>query len=687
MVLLALAAALMGLSAPASAVTLVYDGFESGGLSGWTNSGVTMETAYVYAGSWATNFNSSDNMYRAINTTGYQNVVFTYVRKTRNYDTLIGVDHFKAYYTTNYGQTWVQLEDLTGNHDWTIKQWALPSAANNNSLFGIKFQVVAGSTDHAYVDEVSVTATAIPPPNPATLSVNVVGQGAYSVNPAGPYTVGQNVTITFSPSSGAETVTKPDVAPAAAGDPNAGWIFNHWTKSSTPVDTTVTPYDGLDNPAVITLSLPTNTVYAHFLNTGSTAHPTANQKSQLMDIARGTWSGWDSLTTTQKSQLQVKANHWNDIIQSNHVKWGQLCTVWFKDFERTNEHFYDYLGEGITWSGMYLAGLTLKHSQMPSDQPTLTQMNALLDAMDRNTVIQGAPGYVSRFSGPSSNAIYQAYYQSYGPGAYQGASPYTDYTWLAHPTRDSHTGLFVGLATVLQYCQDTTTVNKAKTIAERVVDRLILDSFWVRDIQGSIELPTANLTQLQKRVAYKANPTKYSSFYSDITGFSHLDMSIKTLYASDYWTAWMTWSQMWGIAMLEWDANRLATYKEDLRSGYGSVYTHMNNLYVTAATSFPSPNLEPWVYATHQGNLLAAADGAKWTWEVNLFDDPRFTDRDSEFVVEAALPNQRAQVDFSPHRSAATALGGYNYYAYSHTNVDLLWSYWAGRVSGAVPAP
>lgn len=518
------------------------------------------------------------------------------------------------------------------------------------------------------------------------VTVNVVGQGSYSIDPAGPYQTNDTITITFSPSAGQQMVTKPDVAPAAQGDPNAGWCFSHWTYSATPAESLGSPWNGLDNPATFTLTGDL-TLYAHFLNNGTTCHPTANQESQLMDIARNTWSGFDALTTNQASQMYVKAEGWNDIIRDKHIKWGQMSTMWFKDFERTMYHYYDFLGEGMAWSGMYLAALSLKHSQMPTDQQTITDMNTLLDAMDRNTVIQGAPGYVARYSGLTSDPIYQAYYQNYGPGSYTGSAPYTDYTWLAHPTRDTMTGICVGLAAVLQYCQDTATLNKAKTIAERVVDRMDADSFWVRDIQGSAELPNANLTQLVKRVGYKANPTKYSGYYGDITGFTHLSLSTKTLYASDYWTAWMGWTQMWAIATLEWDATRIANYKEDFQSAYASLYLHMNTLYAAATTSFPSPDLEPWVTATHQGNLLSAADGVKWTWEVDLHSDPRFTYRDSTYVNEAALPNQRYHVDFDPQRSAAVAQGGYNYYAYCHTNVDLIWAYWAGRVSGAIPAP
>lgn len=519
-----------------------------------------------------------------------------------------------------------------------------------------------------------------------TFTVNIVGQGTYELDPPPPYTETTTVTVTFFPSPGQQHVTKPDVPPAYSGSPYAGWCFSHWTWLATPASTLGVQFRGLDNPATFEVDQDL-TIYAHFLNNGTTCHPTANQEAQLMDIARGNWSGFDGLTAEQVAQMYVKAEGWNDVIRDKHLKWGQLVTGWFREFERETYQLYDYLGEGMTWSGMYLASLALKSNAMPGDQQTINDLNVLLDAMDRNTTIQGVDGYVSRFSGPTSDSTYQAYYLPYGPGYGSGVAPYENYTWLASPTRDSHTGLFVGLAAVLAHCQDASTVEKAKVIAERVVDRLIQDSFWIKDARGSEVSPLPNLTQLQKRVAYKANPTKYSVFQTDIGGFEDLSFSTTSLYASEYWENWLSWAQMWGIATLEENPSRLADYKEDFETAYQGVTTHMNTLYAAVTTSFASPTLGDIVFATHQGNLLCAPDGVKWTWEVDLTADPRFTVRDSTYVTEAALPHQRFHVDFSPQRSAAKAKGGFNHFAYCHTNFDLIWAYWTGRVSGAIPAP
>ena len=518
------------------------------------------------------------------------------------------------------------------------------------------------------------------------LTVNVIGQGLYELDPAGPYYDTQVVKVSFTPSGGHQFSTKPDAPPAQAGEELAGWAFDHWSFDPTTSFSISPTYPGLENPASITISGDT-TIYATFLDNGTTCHPTTAQEGQLMDMARATWSGWTASTDNQRAEMLNKAEDRLDDVRANYLPWGQLGSKWYQDFDRTTLHAYGGLGDSMAWSGVLLAALCLKHSLMPTDQQTLDDIDTLMDAIERNTQITGG-GWVARFSGSTSDPYYFNYYDPYGPGSYTGVAPWTDQTWLGGPSRDTHTGLFVGLGAVLQYSQDAALVARAQVVTERVVDQLIADIWFVKDGQGGIgEAPTANMMQLQKRVAYKANPVKYSSFAGDITGYTSLSFTRKALYDSDYWVSWMNWARMWMIATLETDPLRLADYKVDFRDEYNATYSHMNMFYTSISTSFDPGDLPAWAQAIHEGGLLCAPDGIQWAREIDNHADPRFTYQDADHTVEAALPHQRTHTDFDGQRSAARTAEGYNYLAFSHAGWEDVLYYWMGRASGAILAP
>ncbi len=735
---------------------LFFDGFESGGwtVGGWMTSGVTIEANYVYAGVYATNFNLTDSLIKPLDTTGFENITLSYYRRTRNFD-LTG-DNWYVEYTTNYGQSWTQLERVTNNQSYALKQYVLPSAAANNSLFGVRFRTSCGSSDHAYLDNVTITGTSMGVPrtltvnvagsgsvaqnpappyvngqtvtltaNPASgwvfsqwsgdltgtenpksilmdanktvtatfveapqvsLTVNIIGQGTYSVDPPGPWIAGTTVKVSFSPSTGNQFITKPDVPTVDTNDPNHGWAFDHWSYGAT------TPQFGnlaLANPATLTLNSNT-TIYATFLNNGTAAHLTATQESQLMDISRNIWSGWNEMTQTQANELFVKAELALAEYRNKTERYGQAASIWFTNFDRTEGgHVYDYCGEGMTWSGMHLAALAMKHAVMPSDQQTLDDIQRVLDAMDRNTTIAGN-GYCIRFSAPTNDPAWQWYYQADNGGAYTGQAPYTDYTYIATTTRDVHTGYFAGLAAVLTYCADVPALyGQAATIVERVVDRLILDSWRLKDGHCSLtcEFNNTILQQLQKRCAYKANPVKYASFATDIANYT-LDIGTqKTMFDSEYWVDWMNWGRAMGIIDLETNPTKRQQFMAHIKSKYDTVFTYQNVMNIAVANYYDPGTMPAWGHAQAQGLLLAYPDGIKWLRKVDLFQDNRFTTRDATYVNQAALPHQRVRADWDPQRSPAKAQGGELNYAYQYTNIDLYFAYWMLRLSGDIPAP
>lgn len=139
---------------PGGQTQLFSDGFESNNFTagGWTNSGCDIQTTYKYSGTYAVRFNSSDSLTKALSTAGYSSIQVKYVRYTRNCET---DDHFICEWYD--GSTWATLEDLTGSSSWTLKTWDLPSGANNNVNFQLRFKTTHnGSSDYAYLDDVQI---------------------------------------------------------------------------------------------------------------------------------------------------------------------------------------------------------------------------------------------------------------------------------------------------------------------------------------------------------------------------------------------------------------------------------------------------------------------------------------------------------------------------------------------------
>jgi hypothetical protein len=134
--------------------TLFYDGFESGNFSagGWQNSGCTIVTSPYYSGSRSAKLNGNDTLVKALSTAGYNNIQLSYVRRKNSYT----IESFVAYWSANGGSTWTSLENTTGSSGWGVKTFNLPSSANNNPNFQIKFRVYDPVIGAAYLDEVQI---------------------------------------------------------------------------------------------------------------------------------------------------------------------------------------------------------------------------------------------------------------------------------------------------------------------------------------------------------------------------------------------------------------------------------------------------------------------------------------------------------------------------------------------------
>ena len=515
----------------------------------------------------------------------------------------------------------------------------------------------------------------------------IQGKGVVIPNSPPPYYKGQNITLTFFPSGGAEFSTKPNVPVAAETDSLWGWVFDHWSYS----ESSIQEKSGLQNPFTITLNTDI-TLYVRFIKQGTHGHLSEKQEEQLWSLRKGMHQGWESSSQKQLEGLFEKAENYLLNFKKDNQRWGQPATVWWKDFGRKSPFGFDFLGEGTTWAGLVLQALALKHSEMPEDTTTIQDILTVLKALERNVKITGVPGRVARFSGPAQDEAYRWYYKNVKVGAHSGTDPWKGMIWLGKPTRDTHTGLFTGLSAVGYFCRDVPRLfQSAKEITEWVVDRLVLDKWKIKGLDDGYKMVNnSNLKQLQMRTAYFFNPEKYKSFKRKIENF-HLSLNQgQGLYNQLYWVEWMTWSRTFGIVLLEKSKSKKREQILAVNQLYEKKKLHLNPFYVGVTAYLNSlvedevmeKDLEKWLQAELEGILLAYPDGIKWNREVNLFEDPRFSPYDQKHVKEAALPSQVVQADFNAQRSAARAKGGSNIQSYQLTNFDMFLAYWLGKASG-----
>ena len=122
----------------ASGNSIFSDGFESGDyLAGsWVvqNKKAKIRKRAGKTGNWGARLKRKTWIERAVDTTGFSNVTFSYWRKTKN---LASGEHMRVQWWD--GSKWNTLEDATGT-SWGQVTFSLPASADNNSNLKIRFR-------------------------------------------------------------------------------------------------------------------------------------------------------------------------------------------------------------------------------------------------------------------------------------------------------------------------------------------------------------------------------------------------------------------------------------------------------------------------------------------------------------------------------------------------------------------
>jgi hypothetical protein len=145
---------------------IFYDGFETGDLAGWTQSGsVDWYTGTPKIGTHGVRVlggrgNNDGSILRTISTRGYSDINVTYYLGAYSLDN-IG-EYVHAQYSTNGGTSYTDMTIIYGKI--TTLTWqmyapsTLPTSSNNNANFQIRLRIQASKdNDDGYFDEVRVT--------------------------------------------------------------------------------------------------------------------------------------------------------------------------------------------------------------------------------------------------------------------------------------------------------------------------------------------------------------------------------------------------------------------------------------------------------------------------------------------------------------------------------------------------
>lgn len=648
---------------PAHYQTLFYDGFE-GGTGNWIVSGATLKPLNTYWGTYSLELDNSDYAIRAQNMSGYENVKVTLANKIGGYD-VWPQDKSYIEYTTNYGSSWNTLQTFTSNGDWAAREYLLPSSCTNNSLFGIRYRSGTNSgSDDAWLDEVTIQATPIPY-TLYTLTARANGAGTVSVSPGAyygnnQYISGTNVTLT-----------------ATAAN---GWTFTGWSGS----------ISGTTNPVVVTMNAAKN-ITATFVDSAGKPGLTADQTDWAKWVSWKFYSAtWPAASSTQNQAMYDRAVEAQNIFETYHMPYGQAANIWYTDYTRSTIGEYHAIGDSATLTGYYLGGLASKYA-VTGDSATLTQINEVLDTLDWMTVATGRTGYLPRFIGLANDPAYQSYYQNYGNGYAACVAPWQNYVWLDYSSRDPYIGVGYGLSSVWAHVSDSTTRAKCQMITERILDRLIADSWNIISPTSKFTNFTPGFVTLWARMGISMNDPKYGSQYNYGTWFwlwhDTDGMEIHDKWYSDYFANVLGTCSLYAVRKLESNTDKINALNDHLlqaaeTDGGDHLNAHMAACYV-AGTGDYTRNVPRGVL---QAGLIDLPSGANWMVAVDNSANPAYPHKDADNSLYAILPHDRVHGEYVWQQTPCDLAGGANA-PIAYMMLDKFVPYWMGRQCGAISAP
>ncbi len=426
----------------------------------------------------------------------------------------------------------------------------------------------------------------------------------------------------------------------------------------------------------------------------------ADQENALRDLARGEDAPWPEMSAEQARALHGKAEAYLDIYHRYHLPHGLNADVWWTDYDRTEVHRLEGIGDSAAWTGHYLAALALRHHIEPSVE-IRERILAVLDKYDMLVKVSGRPGYIARYAGPASDAGYRGYYEVYGRGedparpglgkrAFVGASPFEELVWLGYSSRDAYDGVNFGLATTLAYVEDAEIEARIKGFVELVADRLIADDWDILDGKGNRTRGNDWFKMAWMRTSLTVNPAKYGHLLNEYDRLCRR-LSERKDYVFDirfkeYFAANLGYVRTFSMCSLEDDPDRRKLLAEVMRRMQGESAAHLNAHFAAIYATLTGDKDNPSVRAAVQGLLIDFPQAPEFHHEVDLRKSPEVELLSEAYTKYAQLPRERVPTDFMWQRSPCVSHGSFDL-PYELPGIDVFLPYWMGRVAGVIPAP
>ena len=424
---------------------------------------------------------------------------------------------------------------------------------------------------------------------------------------------------------------------------------------------------------------------------------TGEQNIALRAIARGESPEWPGLDSDQRALVRQKSGSYLDRYQSAHQPHGYTAEVLWIDRGRSGVERYEGLGDGVTWTGHYLAALSLRQSVEPSNE-TLAEILDVLDRLDALTTMTGRRGYVPRYAGPADDPAYAAYYSRYGLGpslfrrglgtlAYRGIAPYGDLVWLGNSSRDTYDGIHFGLAAAWAYVDDGEVRAKVESLVIRIGRRLEADRFFICDGRGHLAWPSLRWQCAWLRLMLSAAPQEFSRLrprYAFASGLLRRSgLALRPAWSADYYPNNLNMIRMFTLCVLEDDPDISTEYGAMVREAYrDEAATHLN-AHFAAIYLLVTGDDDPIATATIEGCLLDFPD-EKWADPVDSRMLPGVEMRDDRFARHAFLPSERPHNDFLWQRAPALAMRTLDE-PREYPGIDMFLPYWMARAAGILP--
>lgn len=437
------------------------------------------------------------------------------------------------------------------------------------------------------------------------------------------------------------------------------------------------------------------------------AELSAKQAGNLERLAQDKFAPrWEYLNTNELGQLRRKVEAYEAELRRNHLVGGLVVSLRYSDTNRTQLVAYEDLADSGTWTGFYLASLSMRYvvERRPA---TLDGVREVLGGIERLLQSSGRIGYLPRFAGLGSDPAFKAVYSRYGgedpkrPGFGRWAFPGTNgLVWLAGPSRETYSGINLGLALTHQFIREVGIRQRVSNIVEQILTRIEKDGGRLQDGQGQQEFLTplleAALLRTGASVLGRDGLGKYEKAFELLMDQRISDPVGPVLPKYDAVRPYVFIAgELLALNRLETIPNRKTVYQERLSKLWRSAGSELNPWLAGAYVNVDDPRPNDTRQMTVDSAAMAVLQGVLW----NYPNPPRW-------AVRVPLPESRATapVEANGRKWSKNALPVFSRPVAAfqwtvtgrtledapmaepivHPGVDLMLPYWLARNAGIV---